>query len=163
MTMNLFSRSNQNGAPKETAIAVNNQPSTRLRGSGLGTGELLQPIGKPKLFNWHRFLARLHSGVLSVQTAGQPVGGGDLASFVYLMAAATTTARSSRSELSAFTIAMESTLSSIAITNPIIKIKSCARRLYQPDTRSIDALYQSSIFWRAWATSFPAASISPSN
>src|ERR1039457_1892343 len=39
---------------------------------------------------------------------------------------------------------------------------NCVRRLYHPDTRSIAALYQSSMFWRAALGSSPDASISGS-
>lgn len=54
---------------------------------------------------------------------------------------------------------MESALTAIATNNPMIRITTCDRRLYQLDTRSIEVSYQFSMFSRAFATSLPAASI----
>src|SRR5262249_6510361 len=54
---------------------------------------------------------------------------------------------------------IESTLAPAAIRRPRIRIINCVRRLYQPDTRSIELLNQFSMFSLALATSLPAASI----
>src|SRR5262249_26338869 len=57
------------------------------------------------------------------------------------------------------TMTIESTLAPAAIRRPRIRIINCVRRLYQPDTRSIELLNQFSMFSLALATSLPAASI----
>ncbi len=40
---------------------------------------------------------------------------------------------------------------------------TCARRLYQPEARSIAPSYQSSTFWRAFSKLLPASSTSASS
>src|SRR5438874_7379951 len=66
--------------------------------------------------------------------------------------------RKDLSDESLFAIVIESALTPMVTSTPIIKMMICERRLYQPETRSIELLYQSSMFCRAMVTSFPAAS-----
>src|SRR5437879_13397507 len=64
-TMNLFSMSNQNGAPSESARAVTSQPTILKsqrglfiytdRGSFSLSGDLVQPIGNPSFWLCARF------------------------------------------------------------------------------------------------------------
>lgn len=100
------------------------------------------------------------SGTLVPVSVADFAGVGEAAAFAfaYVSAAAATESRRALSVESALRIVIESTLRATAATNPIIRMNTCARRLYQPETRSIVALYQSSIFCRAFAASFPAAS-----
>src|SRR5215471_4155051 len=53
---------------------------------------------------------------------------------------------------------IESAFKAMATMKPMIKTKTWERRLYHPETRSIELLYQFSMFSRAFAASFPAAS-----
>ena len=75
--MNLFSRSNQNGAPSEIARAVSSQPTTlsvhpcgvipkNCLGSAGSLISLVHPIGKPSFLISSKFFLTLHSGVSSV-------------------------------------------------------------------------------------------------
>lgn len=89
MTMNLFRRSNQNGAPSESARAVIIQPRTLIAhacqlnpviclGSGGVLSCLVQPIGSPSLFISAKFILIRHSGVSPVtHGVGLTTGVGD--------------------------------------------------------------------------------------
>ncbi len=88
------------------------------------------------------------------------VGEGDAFAFEYSSAEATSDSRRDLSEESRLAIMTESAFTAKATTKPSNSRIFCERRLYHPDTRSIEVLNQFSIFSRAFATSFPAASIS---
>src|ERR1041384_4018534 len=93
-TINLFSMSNQNGAPSESAKAVINQPRILIPhacqlnpvsclGSGGVLSCLVQPIGSPSLFISAKFNLMRHSGVSPVtHGVGLATGVGEAAAIV---------------------------------------------------------------------------------
>ena len=95
--------------------------------------------------------------------AAEGLAAGFAASCAYTFALATSDSRNALSEANLLTIRTESAFTATATRNPSINTIMCVRRLYHPDTRSIELLYQSSIFARARATSPAAASINVVN
>ena len=93
---------------------------------------------------------------------GVGVGVGLIVAFAlaYASAADTRDSRRARSVHSRLVIARESAFTAMVTIKPITKTMICERRLYQPDTRSIEELNQSSMFCRTCVMSFPAASTS---
>src|SRR5262245_36323642 len=178
--MSLLSISNQNGAPSDTASAVTIQPRSFTSQAVKSGGNVpSQPIGRPCFLIRHRFRSTLHSGefgslhasVSFQQLSGLGDGVGVRAAagvgpgvavwfaLAYSCAAETNESRIDLSVDRCLTITTESMLAPPAIKTPRTRMITGVRRLYQPDTRSIELLNQFSMFSLALATSLPAASI----
>jgi hypothetical protein len=134
-----------------------------IRPAARGAGGTLVATGVPDVVGVD---AGDGEAVAELLLDGDPPGGdfagvGDAVAFAlaYSIAAAATESRSSLSVDSFRTTKTVSAFSAIATTSPMIKMMNCARRLYQPDTRSIPLSNHASIFMRAWFKSFPAESI----
>jgi len=150
--ISVCSRSNQEGAPRDMALAVRNHPTIRPNHPDpLWSRPAPQPRGS-------RSLHSSASAFVRFSWAAADSGAPETWALVYSCASVTRALRSAVSVDNARTIATVSALSRPATTTPSTPRTTCTYRWYPPETRSIALAYQATICSRAWTMSSLAAS-----
>ncbi len=147
--MNLFRRSNQNGAPSETATMLKSQPRMWSAHWPLVAGTDWGSI--PRLVRARPTHLVLPAG--SGRKRHFHCSGG-VAACARLLACSTSSARSVESVHSVLAICSVSALAPSTRTAAMTTVHICVVRLYQPETRSMVSLNQASMSFCAWLRSF---------